>query len=116
MLQINLLQTPTYYFWLLYDYFIFRLVGVNIYVAAENTWQGIITGNWPYDNIPLKFEGKLKKNHDYAVIKIKEHEWNYLKGMDSFEKCTSQYDEDFNYHYPNCQSFFHPNTFKHKTR
>ena len=29
------------------------LEGINWHITANNTWQGIIQGHWPYENIPL---------------------------------------------------------------
>ena len=64
-----------------------KLDGINWYVAANNTWQGIIQGHWPYENIPMKFYGELKEKYDFNEIKLKEHKWNYLNCYLSFEKC-----------------------------
>ena len=49
------------------------LEGINWHVAANNTWQGIISGQWPYDNVPTKFSRKLKeKNYSYIDIRLKD--------------------------------------------
>ena len=90
------------------------LEGINWHVAANNTWQGIIQGQWPYENIPLKFYGELKEKYDYNEIKLKEHKWNYLNGYPTFEKC---FNEDTKYDASdgqNCNSIFDPNSSNYK--
>ena len=92
------------------------LKGINWHVAANNTWQGIIQGHWPYENIPLKFYGVLKEKYDYNDIKLKEHKWNYINGYPSFEKCCNEdtkYDDSDG---QNCNSIFDPNSSKYEKR
>jgi len=36
-----------------------KLQRIDVFVAAENTWQGIVYKNWPYNQIPLKVIGKI---------------------------------------------------------
>ena len=95
-----------------------NLERMNWYVAAKNTWQGIIPGHWTYDNIPLKFYGELKKKiFDYNEIRIKEHEWNYIKGSTlSFEKCFDEITGHDDFQDQNCHSIFDPKSFKYEKR
>ena len=89
------------------------LKGINWHVAANNTWQGIISGQWPYGNIPTKFNGKLKKKYDYVEIRLKEDIWNYLKGYTSFEKCFDEVTNSIN---QSCHSIFDPNSSRYEKR
>ena len=90
------------------------LKGINWHVAANNTWQGIISGQWPYDNIPSKFNGNLKKkNYSFTDIRLKEHKWNYLNGNTSFEKC---FNKVTNSNDQSCHSIFDPNLSKYEKR
>ena len=94
-----------------------KLEGMDWYVAANNTWQGIITRRWPYDNIPTKFMGKLKKDLNYNEIRLKEHEWKYIKGStSSFEKCFDEIAGHDDFEGQNCHSIFDPNSFKYEKR
>ena len=94
-----------------------NLEGMEWYAAANNTWQGIISGSWPYDNIPTKFSGKLKENMNYNEIRLKEHEWNYIKGSTlSFEKCFDEITGHDDFQDQNCHSIFDPKSFKYEKR
>ena len=94
-----------------------KLEGIDWYVAANNTWQGIITGRWPYDNIPTKFSGKLKEDMDYNEIRLKEHEWKYIKGSTlPFEKCFDEIAGHDDFEDQNCHSIFDPNSIKYEKR
>ena len=89
------------------------LEGINWHITANNTWQGTISGQWPYGNIPTKFSGKLKKEYDYTEIRLKEDVWNYLKGYTSFETCFDEFTNSIN---QRCNSIFDPNSYKYKKR
>ena len=93
-----------------------KLDGISWYVAANNTWQGIIQGHWPYENIPLKFYGELKQKqkYDYNEIRLKEHKWNYLNGYPSFEKCCNEVTKYDDSDGQNCNSIFDPNSSNYK--
>ena len=45
-----------------------NLKQLNMFVAAENTWQGVTYRNWPYNQIPLKIVGKISDSGiDYSL-------------------------------------------------
>ena len=74
------------------------------------------TWRWPYDNIPTKFSGKFK-DMNYNEIRLKEHEWKYLKGStSSFEKCFNEIAGHDYFKDQNCHSIFDPNSFKYEKR
>ena len=75
------------------------------------------TGRWPYDNIPTKFSGKLTKNMNCNEIRLKEHEWKYIKGStSSFEKCFDEIAGHDDFEDQNCHSIFDPNSIKYEKR
>ena len=68
-----------------------KLNGMNWYLADKNTWQGVITGHWPYNNIPQKLSGSFKKDSsNYFPIKLREDIWKYLEGQKDFNQCILQ--------------------------
>ena len=52
---------------------------VNLVVATENTWQGLING-WPYFNSPLKVNATFRPGYsNQYMITMEENVWQYLK-------------------------------------
>ena len=79
---------------------------MNWYLADKNTWQGVITGHWPYNNIPQKLSGSFKKDFsNYFPIKLREDVWKYLDGQKDFNQCILQERQKFGE--VNCDSIFH---------
>ena len=65
-----------------------RLSKVSLMLAANNTWQGISFGNWPYSENPPTIYGNLKENMiEITNIKLEENVWNYQNGQDGFREC-----------------------------
>ena len=78
-----------------------KLKRVQILVAAENTWQGIIGNTWPYSEEPLLITGQFStKFTESIVVDLNENLWKRLEGKTDFEEClTPQY---------KCASIFDP--------
>ena len=80
--------------------------GIYWYIAANNTWAGVITDRWPYNNIPQKLYGKMNPNFDnYYQITLREDIWKYRNGNKDLRKCIVVSMVHFNF---SCISLFHP--------
>ena len=78
--------------------------GIKWFAAAKNTWQGVVTENWPYNHIPLKSYGELHPNiSNYQNIKLKEDLWKFRDGNLDFEACIKEEEEKNT----GCTSIFH---------
>jgi hypothetical protein len=85
-----------------------NLQGINWFIAAKNTWQGAISEDWPYNNIPQKLSGNFKQDFsNYYPINLREDVWKYLEGQSDIDHCLSQarYDKEFGGSH--CDSIFH---------
>ena len=80
-----------------------KLPKVSLMLAANNTWQGISFGNWPYSKNPPVIYGNLKENVIEIInIKLEENVWMYQNGQDGFIECLKMENN------PNCTSIFDP--------
>ena len=80
-----------------------KLKKMNLYIVAEETWQGIIEKTWPYSKFPLALSGKFQSsvlNIHYAYIE--ENDWNFLEGKRDFDECMDDYQSQ------KCVSIFDP--------
>ena len=70
-----------------------KLTAFKLIIAAENTWQGIIYGRWPYINIPPIISAELIPGiTHFSLIDLAENKWNYISktsnaGKTSFNGC-----------------------------
>ena len=68
-----------------------KLEGISWYVAANNTWQGAITRNWPYNNIPQEITVDFKQDYiNYIHLKLREDIWKYREDNLDFDLCVDQ--------------------------
>ena len=80
-----------------------RLSKVNLMLAANNTWQGISFGYWPYSQNPSDIFGNLKENMIEIInVKLEENVWKYQNGKDGFRECLGMENK------LNCSSIFDP--------
>ena len=85
-----------------------KLQGINWFPAATNTWQGVITEDWPYNNIPLKMNGNFKQDFsNYFPIKLREDVWKYLEEQSDFFGCIAKERYDEGPGETHCDSIFH---------
>ena len=85
-----------------------NLQGIHLFMAAKNTWQGAITEDWPYNNIPQKLKSNFKQNFThYYPTNLREDVWKYLEGQSDFDHCLGQarYNKEFGGIH--CDSIFH---------
>ena len=87
---------------------------LNMFVSANNTWQGVIYQNWPYYQVPLKIIGNIPKPGmtEQLTVKIEEKVWKYRKGQDESISCFIRSNETTE----NCTSIFHPYSYQFDTR
>ena len=87
-----------------------KLEEFDVFVAAENTWQGIVYNNWPYSQIPLKVYAKVPKPGmgKQLNFKIQESVWKHLIGEDKTEDCLQELTKIT----ANCTSLFHPYSYQ----
>ena len=87
-----------------------KLQQFDVFVAAENTWQGIVYNSWPYSQIPLKVSEKVPKPGlgRQLNFKIEENVWKHLKGVDETEDCL----QELKVIVANCTSLFHPYSYQ----
>ena len=96
-----------------YDDKIDKLKSIKLYVAANNTWQGIIYGRWPNTKNPLKVIGKfLENSFNLYNVPIEVTERSHLKGYGNYSECIDQ-NESIG---QSCKSIFHPNSYKYENR
>ena len=86
---------------------------INLYVVADNTWQGVIYGSWANTKNPLKVTGDF---HDLSInvnfVKIEATEWTYMKGNGNYSQCLQEQEPISE----SCKSIFHPNSLKYESR
>ena len=67
-----------------------KLDKVDLFIAAENTWQGTIGFGWPYSKIPLSVSGDFSTEIVNVInVDIEENIWNYRDGNDNFDDCMN---------------------------
>ena len=68
-----------------------KLAAIELNVAAHNTWQGVINGNWPNTKNPLKVVGKFSKDsHNSYYVPIEVTEISHLKGNGNYSECIEK--------------------------
>ena len=86
---------------------------INLYVVADNTWQGVIYGSWANTKNPLKVTADFHSlSIDANFVKIEAREWTYIKGNGNFSQCLQEREPISE----SCKSIFHPNSFKYESR
>ena len=71
-----------------------KLKRVQVLIAANDTWQGIIFNSWPYSKTPPFIKGTFDKNTFRVVfIDFEENVWNYRDGVFDFNKCIQTFNE-----------------------
>ena len=88
------------------------LESIKLYVAANNTWQGVIYGAWPTKN-PLRITGKIGRdslNSYFMPIEVTER--SHLKGNGNYSQCIDE-KESIGL---SCKSIFHPNSYKYENK
>jgi hypothetical protein len=87
--------------------------GIKLYVAANNTWQGVIYGAWPNTKNPLKVIGKFSSDdHNVYYVPIEVTERSHLKGVDDYSQCIDQKESVGQ----SCKSIFHPYSYKYENK
>ena len=90
------------------------LKSMKLYVAANNTWQGVIYGAWPNTKNPLKVIGKFSKDGDHNIyyVPIEVTERSYLKGVDDYSLCIDRKESVGQ----SCKSIFHPYSYEYENK
>ena len=90
------------------------LESIKLYVAANNTWQGVIYGAWPNIKNPLKVIGKFSRDGDHNIyyVPIEVTERSHLSGVDDYSQCIDQKESVGQ----SCKSIFHPNSYKYENK
>ena len=91
----------------------------NIFLAAENTWQGFINQNWPYSKIPPKFEISIPTKPGVwwtYIVRIEENVWKHRDGMHDFSTCFNQFDNSKSICNCTCTSMFNPYSYRYNDR
>ena len=90
-----------------------KLATIELDVAAHNTWQGVVNGNWPNTKNPLKVVGKLSRDsHNSHYLPIEVTELSHLKGNDDYSECIAREESTGQ----SCKSIFHPNSYKYENK
>ena len=67
-----------------------KLENVLVYIASDDTWQGVIINNWPYSNTPLLVRGVLSTETRTEIsVNFDENIWKYREGMSDFDECMN---------------------------
>ena len=90
------------------------LESIKLYVAANNTWQGVIYGAWPNTKNPLKVIGKFSRDGDHNIyyVPIEVTKWTYMNGHGNYSQCLEEQEPISK----SCKSIFHPKSFKFESR
>ena len=89
------------------------LESIKLYVAANNTWQGVIFREWPNTKNPLKVIGKFSSDyHNFYYVPIEVTERSHLKGNIDYSQCIEQKE----FIGEGCKSIFHPNSYKYENK
>ena len=90
-----------------------KLESIKLYVAANNTWQGVIFREWPNTKNPLKVIGKFSSDyHNFYYVPIEVTERSHLKGNIDYSQCIEQKE----FIGEGCKSIFHPNSYKYENK
>ena len=90
-----------------------KLESIKMYMAANNSWQGVIFRAWPSTKNPLKVIGKFSSNtHNFYYVPIEVTERSHLKGNGNYSQCIDKKESIGQ----NCKSIFHPNSFKYENK
>ena len=90
-----------------------RLESIKLYVAANNTWQGVIYGAWPNTKNPLKVIGKFSRDdHNIYYVPIEMTERSHLKGIGDYSVCIHLRESIGQ----SCKSIFHPYSYKYENK
>ena len=90
-----------------------KLESIKLYVAANNTWQGVIFREWPNTKNPLKVIGKFSSDsHNFYYVPIEVTERSHLKGNVDYSQCIDQKE----FIGESCKSIFHPNSYKYEDK
>ena len=90
-----------------------NIENIQMYVAARNTWQGVIYGSWQNTNKPLKVIGELSDNtYNLIQVPIKVTERSHLKGNGNFSECLERGKPTGE----SCKSMFYPNSYNEDSR
>ena len=90
-----------------------NIENIQMYVAAHNTWQGVIYGSWHDTNKPLKVIGELSENtYNLIQVPIKVTERSHLKGNSNFSECLERRKPTGEC----CKSMFNPNSYNEDSR
>ena len=83
---------------------------INLYVATNNTWQGLIYGVWPkHTKNPLKIVGEISQSSvNQYIAPLEIADWSYLEGNDNYSECL----RDNEITDTGCKSMFHPSSYK----
>ena len=86
-----------------------KLAKINLFLAGNETWQGIIDKTWPYSKFPLTVSGQFQtKVMDVQYAYIEENDWKFLEGQGDFDECMDDYQS------PKCGSIFDPRPLKNR--
>ena len=87
---------------------------INLYVAGNNTWQGLIYGEWPkHAKSPLKIVGEISQSSmNQYIVPLEIADWSYLEGNGNYSECL----RDNEITGTDCKSMFHPNSYKLENR
>ena len=84
-----------------------KLNKVDLFIAAENTWQGTIISDWPYSKIPFAASGVFSTNLISIVnVDLEENVWNYRDGKENIDECMNGLNTN------PCASIFDPRPLK----
>ena len=87
-----------------------KLSRVYLMLASHNTWQGIVSGRWPYSNSPTIVTGNFKENITQIIdIIMEENIWIRSGGLDNITDCLEPKMQPKTE--PNCTSIFNPYSF-----
>jgi hypothetical protein len=83
----------------------------HLMVASNNTWQGIVYSDWPYEKSPPAVTRDLDLGKvGFTQIALNENLWNYRDGEEYFNLCMNRINGN------HCKSIFDVRTFKNDSR
>ena len=90
-----------------------NIENIQMYVAAHNTWQGVIYGKWPNTKNPQKVIGTFSTNsHNSYFVPVEVTERSHLRGNGNYSQCIDQNESVGQ----SCKSIFHPNSYKYENK
>ena len=82
-----------------------KLQKINLFVVADNTWQGVIYESWANTKKPKKVIGVFNTfSFDIHYVPIEVTEWTYIKGIGNFQQCLEEQEPISD----SCKSIFFP--------